>query len=227
MEKLIAKIVIVLTGLAVFTSCFEEFDYVPEMNHEDALFFINGQKNLYDTATGLMLFPVSGWGHFSANLSFNQLSELYVDGRKISNHEEFNFGAIGSESTFIVETTNNEGLTKTFNLKFTLLPVVKVTHRYAKIPDEPKIISTFCLICPGERQSVYRYAEIEVRGGSTKDHPKKSFGFTLVDENDLKKEVPLSLLGMPPASDWILNSGYIENFITKRIEFLDKYFNDL
>jgi hypothetical protein len=128
----------------------------------------------------------------------------------MSNHREFNFGEICNESTFIVEVTNTEGLTKTFKLKFTLLPVVKVTHRYVKIPDEPKIISTFCLVSPRERQSVYRYAEIEVRGGSTRDHPKKSYGFKLVDDENLKKEVPLSLLGMPAASDWILNSGYID-----------------
>ncbi|WP_394759142.1 CotH kinase family protein [Flavobacterium sp.] len=92
------------------------------------------------------------------------------------------------------------------------------TYRFQKIIDEPRIIASMKIIChpDGNRNYVSDQDKaeslnyngrisIEVRGSSSQDLPKKSYGLTtILSENNNKNNI--SLLGMPSEHDWILNS---------------------
>lgn len=99
------------------------------------------------------------------------------------------------------------------------LPIVIInTDRSAPIVDDPRVLATMKIIYrgPGERnyladQNNFQYLNyngrinIEIRGSSTQERPKKQYGFTtLMSDNITKNNV--SLLGLPKENDWILNA---------------------
>lgn len=99
------------------------------------------------------------------------------------------------------------------------LPIVIInTDRSAPIVDDPRVLATMKIIYrgPGERnyladQDNFQYLNyngrinIEIRGSSTQERPKKQYGFTtLMSDNITKNNV--SLLGLPKENDWILNA---------------------
>ncbi|MBK7626858.1 MAG: CotH kinase family protein [Bacteroidales bacterium] len=98
------------------------------------------------------------------------------------------------------------------------LPIVIITTPgVTQIVDNPRIIASMKIIDRGNGERNYltdvnnpaflNYngkIEIEIRGSSTQTRPKKQYGFsTLLDDNKTNNNV--SLLGMPPENDWILN----------------------
>jgi len=97
------------------------------------------------------------------------------------------------------------------------LPIFVIkTDGGASIPDEPGVLGNLKVIYrgPGQRNyltdvtnSAYlNYdgrIDIEIRGSSSQDSPKKNYGFTtLKADNTTNNNV--SLLGMPAENDWIL-----------------------
>lgn len=106
------------------------------------------------------------------------------------------------------------------------------SYRFQKIVDEPRIFATMKIIYHTDNSRNYVSDEnteaflnyngkisIEIRGSSSQDLPKKSYGLTtLQSENNNKNNV--SLLGMPKEHDWILNSlGYDPSFIRDYISY--------
>lgn len=98
------------------------------------------------------------------------------------------------------------------------LPIVIInTPGISQIVDNPRIIAAMKIIDRGNGERNYvadqnnpaylNYngkIEIEIRGSSSQTRPKKQYGFsTLLDDNKTNNNV--SLLGMPPENDWILN----------------------
>ncbi len=57
------------------------------------------------------------------------------------------------------------------------------------------------------------FAGIELRGSSSQQFPKKSFGFETWDSNG--EELDVSLLGMPEETDWILNANYTDKTLMR------------
>lgn len=94
------------------------------------------------------------------------------------------------------------------------LPIVIINTDGQGIPDEPKIMADFEIIYNGSGERNYitdnpNYSGkigIEIRGSSSQNFPKKSYGFELW--NELGQEIDTNLLGMPKESDWILNANY-------------------
>jgi len=99
------------------------------------------------------------------------------------------------------------------------LPIVIInTDRSAPIVDDPRVLASMKIIYrgPGERNYVAdqynnQYLNfngrinIEIRGSSTQERPKKQYGFTtLMPDNVTKNNV--SLMGLPKENDWILNA---------------------
>ncbi len=92
------------------------------------------------------------------------------------------------------------------------------TGQPIQIPDEPKVLATMKIIFrqDGSRNYVADQGNhehldydgrigIEIRGSSSQTLPKKSYGFTTLQaDNVSNNNVPL--LGMPKENDWILNS---------------------
>jgi len=98
------------------------------------------------------------------------------------------------------------------------LPIVIInTAGVSQIVDNPRVIATMKIIDRGNGErnlladennpAFLNYngkIEIEIRGSSTQTRPKKQYGLsTLKDDNKTNNNV--SLLGMPPENDWILN----------------------
>lgn len=98
------------------------------------------------------------------------------------------------------------------------LPIVIInTDQAREIPDDPKIPGTMKIIYRGpdlrnyltdqNNPSWLNYngrIEIEIRGSSSQDRPKKQYGFTTLEADDVTNR-NVSLLGMPKENDWILN----------------------
>lgn len=99
------------------------------------------------------------------------------------------------------------------------LPVVIInTDNAAPIIDDPRVLATMKIIYRGAGERNYltdqdnsQYLNyngrinIEVRGSSSQERPKKQYGFTtLMPDNVTKSNV--SLLGLPKENDWILNA---------------------
>ncbi|MFZ0281784.1 MAG: CotH kinase family protein, partial [Bacteroidales bacterium] len=98
------------------------------------------------------------------------------------------------------------------------LPIVIInTDQGREIPDSPKVPGTMKIIYRGEGKrnlltdqnnpSYLNYngrMEIEIRGSSSQERPKKQYAFTTLEADNIT-EKNVSLLGMPKENDWILN----------------------
>lgn len=95
------------------------------------------------------------------------------------------------------------------------LPLLVIDTWGQSIVDEPKIKAWLKVIDNGSGKINSAYDDgtdyngfigIEVRGQSSQNFPKKSFGFELRDSAG--SDLNLSLLGMPEEEDWILYAPY-------------------
>lgn len=99
------------------------------------------------------------------------------------------------------------------------LPIVIInTLNNGSIPDQPRVLATMKIIDsgPGERNYVsdqdnpakLNYngnIEIEIRGSSSQSLPKKQYGLTTLQTDNVTNN-NVSLLGMPEENDWVLNA---------------------
>jgi hypothetical protein len=110
------------------------------------------------------------------------------------------------------------GLTRSQTFTDSNLPIVIInTDNAVAIPDSPRVLANMKIIFRGaglrnyltdQDSSAYLdyngRINIEVRGSSTQELPKKQYGFsTLKDDNITNNNI--SLLGFPADNDWILN----------------------
>lgn len=101
------------------------------------------------------------------------------------------------------------------------LPIVIIDTYGQEIPDDPKLMVGMKIIDngPGVRNYLTDspaydgFAGIELRGSSSQQFPKKSFGFETWDANG--EELEVSLLGMPEEADWILNANYSDKTLMR------------
>lgn len=112
------------------------------------------------------------------------------------------------------------------------LPIVLITtDGGAPIPDEPGVKGNMKIIYRGPGQRNYltdqntpaflNYSgriDIEIRGSSSQESPKKNYGFTTLMADNLTNN-NVSLMGMPPENDWILggmvfDTAMIRDFLT-------------
>jgi hypothetical protein len=112
-----------------------------------------------------------------------------------------------------------EGIASAQNFTDSNLPIVIInTDGSAEIPDNPRILASMKIIYrgPGARnyltdQNNPPYLnydgriDIEIRGSSTQVAPKKQYGFSTKQADNVTNN-NVSLLGMPDENDWILNS---------------------
>ncbi len=95
------------------------------------------------------------------------------------------------------------------------LPIVVINTNNQTIVDEPRIVCHMGIIWNGPGVTNYitdafnNYngkISIEIRGSTSQQYPKKSYGFETIDTLGNKKNV--SLLTMPKENDWILYGAY-------------------
>ena len=98
------------------------------------------------------------------------------------------------------------------------LPIVIITtDNNAEIPDDPKVPASMKIIYHTDGSRNYmadidnaayiNYSgriQIELRGSTSQDLPKKQYGWTTYEDNGTTKK-KVSIMGMPKQNDWILN----------------------
>lgn len=108
------------------------------------------------------------------------------------------------------------------------LPIVIInTDGNVVIPDDPKVKATMKIIFRGEGERNYLSDQntpaylnysgriaIEIRGSSSQYSEKKQYGFSTKKADDVTNN-NVSLLGMPPENDWILNSMVFDSALVR------------
>ncbi|WP_159469297.1 CotH kinase family protein [Dyadobacter sp. 3J3] len=99
------------------------------------------------------------------------------------------------------------------------IPIIIIDPGNVEIPNDPKIEASFKIIAP-DIEGFYSYNRpsftntyqyegkigIEIRGNTSTEWPKKSYGFETHDA--VGATIDVSLFGMPAESDWVLNACY-------------------
>jgi len=96
----------------------------------------------------------------------------------------------------------------THTLFFTELPVIWLDTDH-QIVDEPKVPGQFRMVAPGESLATTPIG-IELRGGSTQHHPKKSYRIAFWSDATGTTNLDVPLLGMRSDDDWNLLALYNE-----------------
>jgi len=128
--------------------------------------------------------------------------------------------AIGTVTTFATK----EKAQSTAEFTSSNLPIVVIsTNNGQTIPDDPKIPAGLKIYNKGTGQRNYLTdvpefdgrVGIEIRGSSTQQFPKKSYGFESWDASG--NSIDVSFLGMPAESDWILNANYTDKSFMRNV----------
>ena len=102
------------------------------------------------------------------------------------------------------------------------LPLVIIDSFGQWIPDEPKIPARMRIIYDksGGRNALNSRQThfdgkigIEIRGKTSKQYPKRQYGFEIQDDKGNGRDV--SLLGLPAESDWILHGPYSDKTLMR------------
>ena len=109
------------------------------------------------------------------------------------------------------------------------LPIVIVTtENNVPIVDDPRVIAHMGVIDNGAgnlnniNDPFTTYdgrIEIEIRGSTSQQYPKKGYGFETQDSAGMNLQV--SLLGMPPENDWILYGPYPDKTLIRNVLTFD------
>ncbi len=162
---------------------------------------------------------------------------FYIDDTIVSNHiqngtnylalEVHNDSVDGSDLTAIGVIINNNGYynlydptsryIKDLELDSTILPIVKIeTDEYGILYKRIEVTGSIELIDngpgkynkPDDAPFHAGRIEIEQRGESSADFPKKSYDFELQDEDG--NDTSIAICGLPKENDWILQGPYAD-----------------
>ena len=125
------------------------FDLLPNEQLEMPLLLnINGKPAFLDAQNNMFRYALSknSLVQFAAAVSFDEISEVWIDDKKIVNGGMHHFGDITINKPYkVVFKTNNKDFN--FNLYFTNLPIVQVTT-LSKIKTDPKSIARINICRP-------------------------------------------------------------------------------
>lgn len=104
------------------------------------------------------------------------------------------------------------------------MPIVIIDTQGGTIVDDPRIVANLGVIDngPGAMNNVTDpfttydgRIEIEIRGSTSQQYPKKGYGFETQDA--LGNELQVAMLGMPPENDWILYGPYPDKTLIRNV----------
>jgi CotH kinase protein/Secretion system C-terminal sorting domain len=110
------------------------------------------------------------------------------------------------------------------------LPIIEITTLPGEdILDDPRITCEMGIIDNGQGQtnfvgdpySYLGFIEIEIRGSTSQQYPKKNYGFSTVNPSGL--DIDISLLDMPPENDWILYGPYPDKTLLRNVLTFELY----
>lgn len=115
------------------------------------------------------------------------------------------------------------------------IPILVIDPGNTEIANEPKIAASFKIVAP-DANGFYSYRSsslpdqfqfegtigIEIRGNTSTEWPKKSYGFEMRDPVTADN-IDVSLLGMPAESDWVLNACYGDKSFVREVLAQEMY----
>jgi len=213
-----SRIFLLLVLVMSVQGCYkEEIIEIVEMENVGESFLKFDQVDAFiDLSNKFMLFtiPSDTIYDFTPDISFHTYSSVQISGKELINDQKNILGNITINLPYEV-IAKNETNVDTFKILFTRLPLMHVITDN-KIKDEPKVFSRiFIQHCDEDNYDAvnhlfYSYAGIEIRGATSAQYDKKSYGLELW-RNKIGDEYSTSLLGMHIGEDWILDAMYIDD----------------
>jgi len=176
-----------------------ELPLILAFNHRHCFFDVNSNSLCF-------VIPKDSIVDFSPFIEFQEHSTILINDRLLTNNSINNLGLIEIKKKYSVRITT-KGKTKYLSLRFTTLPVLRVVTRN-KIADEPKSLAQLTINSPINNNIVTSFIGIELRGASSQFNPKKSYGFTFLQNKNLNNRISKSLLGCKKNESWILDAVY-------------------
>lgn len=209
-------ILLVVTGM-LFRSCYKEqvMEEPEEWTVPDRVVEFDQVYAFTDMDEHMLLYtlPSDTISSFTPHVRFGDYHSVKMDGIELTANEENDLGEVVVNHPYVV-IARNKKRTDIFQLYFTTLPLVHI-HTETKIRDEPKVISwaelQYAEKCAGNSKTLMytTFAGIEIRGRTSAQHEKKSYGLELW-ENRYRNDQSAPLLGMRYGEDWILDAMYID-----------------
>jgi spore coat protein CotH len=193
----------------------------------NTLFLENGLHELY-------LYAFDNYGNYALrkiDIEINNDEDLFSEleskekefKQKLTNDKEYDFYEYIFHGRLTVKEGDEE---KEYELYVTTsdIPIVNIYTGEESIPNNEKIDAFMQIIShdSGEKNFIngivfdfYGKIGIELRGKTSLDFPKKQYCIEIRDKNDQDKNV--SLLRMPPESDWILGAPYSDKTLMRNV----------
>ncbi|MFA9390058.1 MAG: CotH kinase family protein [Prolixibacteraceae bacterium] len=195
----------------ILSGCYEVFDYTPDTELNKGGVYINNRKVFFDDLNKIALVSVSGFDETEGVLKYNSYAQLLINGVYFENGDTCFFQNLGKNSSIpILLVLKDSGVEKKYNLQFTTLPVVQITHRYSQIPSDPRIIALFTMTAPGAAEETVEMCRIEQRGAFSEKYPKKSFSLKFYQDALSRETKKVQLLDLYQHEDWILDATYMD-----------------
>lgn len=146
----------------------------------------------------------------------NDNVEIFIDENPITNFAINDLGVVNVTEPLAIKFITCDGSELDYQIIFSRLPIIQINTNRQSIHNTPKTPVDFYLNDPDylehgflERE-IYSIAGVELRGGSAQVHPKKAYAVELWSDNIPTEKIDISLLGMRPDDDWILDAMYID-----------------
>jgi len=176
-------------------------------------FKINGATCAYDSLSVSYYYPVavgSSLNSFTVNYDTTAAAAIYINNVRIKNGTLVN-STLTTNDDLTVTAVNALNVTATYHLIITGMPVVMLTAS-AEIGDDD-IDAKFDIVNPdyqaqNSRLETISNITIAIRGGTSRDYPKKNYKVHTVD--DANNDTDVSFLGLRTDNSWILDAMYID-----------------
>jgi hypothetical protein len=133
---------------------------------------------------------------------FSGFSELILS----LNEKDYYFNLVPNDleytKSYLVTNKSNQ-----YILYFTQLPIISIDAS-SVIVDDPKIVADF--VYSHEEEIITSKIGIEIRGGSSKSYPKKTYDLEFWEDNNGEKTHKVQFGNMRFDDDWILDALYNE-----------------
>jgi hypothetical protein len=204
-------------GLLVFVfyvqSCYKEevvFDSLPDNQLELALILeLNGKDCFFDKSSNTLRYAIEkdSIQNFAPYVRFQDYSEITINNISLTNKAINALGKIRINESYAVKIIT-KGITTQLSLIFTNLPILRIVTPN-QIIDEPQKLARLTINYPSDSiPKMTSFIGVDFRGGSAQFNPKKSYGFSFLNNMDLGSKTSKSLFAWKENEDWILDALY-------------------
>ncbi|MFD2872498.1 CotH kinase family protein [Mucilaginibacter ximonensis] len=176
-------------------------------------FKINGASCAFDSLSVSYYYPVAvgtSLTGYTVNYDTTATAAVYINNVQIKNGGVMN-SSITANDELTIRAVNALNETSTYHLVITGMPIVTLTCN-SEIADDD-VNAKFDLVNPDyqaehSQLEITSNIQIAIRGGVSRDYPKKNYKVHTVDASN--NDIDVSLLGLRHDNSWILDAMYID-----------------